>query len=143
MTNEAEYIYNKPWVVDWVNKRIVSDDDFDYQSPCIGRIKQGKLVGGVVYTNYTKTSINMNVAADGDGWINRTFIRKAFAYPFIQLGCHRITALVRADNEVALRFNERLGFKREGVIRQGEEDGCDLILLGMLKDECKWLKVKE
>jgi RimJ/RimL family protein N-acetyltransferase len=82
----------------------------------------------------------MNVAIDG-GRIGKGILREAFAIPFERLKCTRVSGLVRADNLAAQRFDEHLGFKREGVIRQGDDDGCDLIVYGMLKSECRWLGI--
>ena len=89
---------------------------------------------------YTGNGIMMNVAGGYKGWINRAFLRAAFAYPFKQLGCTRVSGLVRADNYAAQQFDERLGFKREGLVRRGDDDGTDLIMYGMLREECKWIK---
>jgi RimJ/RimL family protein N-acetyltransferase len=49
---------------------------------------------------------------------------------------------VREDNLDAQRFDEHLGFKREGLVRRGADDGTNLILYGMLKEECRWLEMK-
>lgn len=84
----------------------------------------------------------MSVASDGTGrWFNRTFLRAAFAYPFIQMKYTRVSGLVRVDNYAAQRFDEHLGFKREGLLRKGDDDGTDLILYGMLKEECRWIHI--
>ena len=74
--------------------------------------------------------------------MTKDFLFRSFAYPFIQLDCHRVTGLVRADNMEARRFDEHLGFKQEGVIRKGAADGTDMILYGMLKEECRFLGIK-
>lgn len=135
-------IYNVPAVNEWVSNKIHGDDKFPPEAPSIGMLENGKIVGGVVYTMYTGTGIMMNVAGGYKGWINREFLRVAFNYPFKQLGCTRVSGLIRVDNHVALDFDTRLGFKREGVIRKGDYDGTDLVLMGMLREECKWIKDK-
>lgn len=133
-------IFNVPAVNDWVSSKIYGRDRFPPDAPSIGLLENGRIVGGVVYTMYTGNGIMMNVAGGYKGWINRAFIRAAFAYPFKQLGCTRVSGLVRVDNFAAQKFDERLGFKREGVIRRGDDDGTDLIMYGMLREECKWIK---
>jgi RimJ/RimL family protein N-acetyltransferase len=52
-----------------------------------------------------------------------------------------VTGLVRVDNIEARRFDENLGFVQEGIIRRGADDGTDMILYGMLKEECRWLEL--
>lgn len=124
----------------WVSARIPGDDDFPPNSATIGLEEDGRLIAGVVYTHYSGSSITMSVAADKAGWLNRPFLRAAFDFPFNQLGVRRVSGLVRTDNLAAQRFDEHLGFKREGLIREGDDDGCDLILYGMLKSECRWIR---
>lgn len=134
-------VYNLPSVSHFVSEHIPGKDEFSPTDPNIGMLKDGKLIAGVVFNNYCGSSICMHVASTEKGWLNREFLRACFRYPFHQLKVNRITALVRTDNLDALRFDEHLGFKREGLIRRGDDDGCDLHLLGMLPDECKWLNI--
>lgn len=126
----------------WVGDR-VDETDFGSGAVGIGLEENGELISGVVYNMFTGPSICMHVAAvPGKRWMTREYLWRAFAYPFIQLKCHRITGLVRVDNLEAQRFDEHLGFKKEGLLRRACTDGTDMILYGMLKDECRWLGVK-
>lgn len=130
------------FISQWVGFRI---DEPDF-GPCtaIGLEEDGNLVAGVVYNLYNGPSICMHVAAEpGKRWMTKDYLYRCFAYPFEQLGCTRVTGLVKADNMEARRFDEHLGFKQEGIIRKGATDGTDMILYGMLKEECRWLGVKK
>lgn len=63
-------------------------------------------------------------------------------YAFERLGFHRISIGVVGFNERALRFWQNLGFKREGVQRDGYYcDGkySDFIMMSILEDEFKML----
>jgi RimJ/RimL family protein N-acetyltransferase len=133
-------VYNLPVVVQFVNALIPGNDKYPLDTGNIGLLRDGKLVGGVLFTRYTGTDICMHVAGNAPGWVTLEFIRAAFRVPFIQLGCRRCSGLVRTDNLAAQRFDEKLGFKREGVLRKADDDGCDLIIYGMLREECKWIK---
>lgn len=137
--SRKEIVYNSPEVQRFVSKQIFGRDDFPENSPNIGIVKDGRIIAGVVYNLYTGTGICMHVAAEGKGWMTKDFLRACFHYPFVQLGCRRVTGLVRVDNFQAQKFDEHLGFKREGIIRQGDDDGCDLIIYGMLRRECRWI----
>lgn len=129
-------------VIKWVGQR-VDENDFG-NATAIGLEYDGNLIAGVVYNMYTEAGISMHVAAEpGKRWMNRDFLFRAFAYPFLQLRCNRVTGLVRVDNIEARRFDEHLGFVQEGVIRKGAVDGTDMILYGMLKEECRWLGVRK
>ncbi|MDN7481927.1 GNAT family protein [Burkholderia orbicola] len=111
----------------------------------IGLEHDGHLVAGVVYQLYTGPggSMLMHVASDGSrAWLSRAYLAACFRYPFVQMQCRRVTGLVRADNAAAQRFDEHLGFRREGLLRQGCTDGTDMILYGMLASECRYLEGK-
>jgi RimJ/RimL family protein N-acetyltransferase len=59
---------------------------------------------------------------------------------FVKLNCHRVTTRIHVRNERAIRFNLGLGFKREGLIREGWGPGEDCVLLGLLKSEApQWM----
>lgn len=104
--------------------------------------RSGALIAGVVYQNYTKTDIHMHAAAlPGRRWLSRAFLGECFRYPFEQLRCVRVTGLVPGRNAEAQRFDEHLGFIREGRVRRILPDGDDLLIYGMLREECRWLKV--
>ena len=104
--------------------------------------KSGSLIAGCVYQNYTKTDIHMHAAAlPGKRWLSKAYLGECFRYPFEQLGCQRVTGLVPGRNEAAQGFDEHLGFVLEGRVRKILPDGDDLIIYGMLREECRWLKV--
>ena len=135
-------IYGQDELVrNWVAER-VHEDQFSNEV-AIGLEEDGHLIAGVVYNMYTGPSISMHVAAaPGRRWMTRDFLWRAFAYPFLQLKCQRVTGFVREDNLDAQRFDEHLGFVREGLLRQACEDGQNMIVYGMLREECRWLEIK-
>ena len=129
-------------VIEWVGERI-NESDFG-TATAIGLEEDGTLIAGVVYNLYNGPSICMHVAAEpGKHWLSKDFLFRVFAYPFLQLECNRVTGLVRVDNLKARRFDEHLGFVQEGVIRRGASNGLDMVLYGMLREECRWLGVKK
>ena len=125
----------------WVGP-LVDEPNFGPDASAIGMEQDGVLIAGVVFNHYTGGSINMHIAAlPGKRWATRQALFAAFAYPFIQLKCNRVTGFVREDNFAAQRFDEHLGFRREGLIRRACVDGTNMILYGMLREECRWLGV--
>lgn len=126
----------------WVAPQ-VAETSFENTAVGIGLEQDGELIAGVVFNMYTGPGISIHVAAvPGKRWMTRDYLFRTFAYPFLQLNCFRITGLVRTDNLDAQRFNEHLGFKREGLLRRACDDGTDMIVYGMLKEECRWLGIK-
>ena len=127
-------------VIAFVSKKL-EEYDFPKNASAIGVESNGKLIAGVVFDGYTQAGISMHVAAlEGKHWLSKEFLYAVFAYPFLQLGCNRVTGLVRADNFKAQKLDEHLGFIKEGLIRQGCSDGTNMILYGMLKNECRWIR---
>ncbi|VBB16575.1 GNAT family N-acetyltransferase [Burkholderia stabilis] len=119
---------------------LTGEESYPNYDDAIGLERDGKLVAGVLYQAYNGPSIVMHVAMSGSPHvITPGFICAAFRFPFILLRCNRISGYVRADNLAAQRLDEHLGFKREGVIREGASDRTDFILYGMLKHECRFL----
>lgn len=115
------------------------DTTFTRDAQFIGRLREdGTVWGVIVYDRFNEYSCEMHFAGD-KGWINRPLARAAFGYPFRQLGLARVTGLVDELKEDVLAMDQRMGFKVEGRIRRGLGDR-DIILLGMLKDECRYLK---
>lgn len=106
----------------------------------IGLEKDGEIVAVVIYDAFGENDLNMHIASDGTrAWMNKALLVSAFAYPFIQLGMLRVTGLVPADNEAALKFDEHLGFVREGYHPKAGPGGKDLISLGLLKENCRFI----
>lgn len=132
-------------VAEWVASRIRdmgAPPLKDYEA--IGVLKDGRLTGGVVYSEYREIApgchdMRMHCAGD-PGWLTKTTLRAFFGYPFRQIGCIRVTATVARANRRALDMNRRLGFKIEGCIRDGYGPGRDGLLLGMLRRECRWIE---
>lgn len=94
----------------------------------------------VFYNNYHWPSIDAHIVSDGSRkWMNKTFLRAMFDYPFNELKCSRITAPVKATNMEARKFVEKLGFVAEGTLRGYYSDGIDRILYGLLKKECRYV----
>jgi RimJ/RimL family protein N-acetyltransferase len=107
----------------------------------LGLERDGELVAGVLYEGYNHHNIWMHVAAEpGKKWLNREFLRYCFHYPFVELGCNRVSGYVEAHNADARRFDEHLGFQQEAVLQGAASDGGDVILYVMRRDDCRYLE---
>lgn len=123
----------------------IGEECFEYgpSTKCLANLDDhGNIRAVVVYDRITDYDCMMHIASDGTkNWMSRQYLVMAFHVPFVQWGLRRVTGLVKAGNEQALSFDKHLGFVQEGVIRCGFGD-CDGILLGMLKEECRFLNRK-
>lgn len=106
----------------------------------IGLLKDGAIVAGVLYDNFTGKAVQMHVASDGSRkWMNREYLRTCFDYPFRQLGVNKVIGIVDSTNTDALRFDQHLGFVTEAVIKDAGKHG-DLHILSMTRQQCRFLK---
>lgn len=137
-----------------MNKLIYGDDErllpwaaarigvvsFKPDAHTIGYERDGELIAVAVFDGFSVGDCNMHIASDGTGhWLTREFLAASFAYPFIQCGLRRVTGLVPAKNADALRFDQHLGFRREGYHPKAADNGGDLISLGMLREHCRFI----
>ena len=102
----------------------------------------GKLLGGVIFREYTGASITIHLAGFSPHWVSRDLIWVVMHYPFVQLSCVSLFAQVRSLNKRAIGFIENFGFKYEVTIPEVYSDGEDLIVYRLRKENCRWLKLK-
>jgi hypothetical protein len=93
----------------------------------------------VGYTAFIGRTCAMHVVVQRPELLTRRMVRDAFAYPFEVCGCEAVLALVDSDNAAALAFDRRLGFR--DIVRVPHAGAqADLIILQMLRAECRWLR---
>lgn len=110
----------------------------------IARMAHGELLGGVVFSNWTRQSIGIHSAGFWPNWVNRDLLWCVFNYPFNQLGVSNIIGQVAADNAPALKFNFNLGFRevaRVPDVFQGPfGKGIECVVMQMHRPDCRFLK---
>ena len=106
----------------------------------LGLEKDGELIAGVIYEGWNGVNVWMHVAAQpGAKWLTRDYLRYCFHYPFVELGCKRVSGYVEASNELARRFDEHLGFRQEAILEGAASDGGDVILYVMRREDCRYV----
>jgi RimJ/RimL family protein N-acetyltransferase len=129
----------RPVFIDWA-QRALGGIRLARDAKTIAAVRDGEILAVVCYDTFTAFDCHMHIASNGSRrWISRALLREAFAYPFIQCGLRRVTGLVAASNQDAMRFDLHLGFRIEGLCREGAPDG-DLFILGMLRRECRFIQ---
>jgi len=122
----------------WAQARV--GVNFRSDAKAIGVEREGELRAVVVYDGFSDTDCYMHIASDGSrGWMTKSLLLAAFAYPFIQCGFRRVTGLVPASNREALEFDEHIGFVREGYHPEAGPNGDDLVSLGLLRRNCRFI----
>jgi len=100
------------------------------------------LVGTCGYYDWNKTSHRAEIGYDlepaqwGKG-IMAEALRAVLRYGFEEMGSNRIQAIIDSENVRSIKLVERLGFKREGVLRQNS------YFRGRFRDEVCFSLLKE
>lgn len=134
---------NDLFVSEWVRKRLNGIVD-DFGHCCaIGVANNDEIIAGVVYNEYRPgMDIQLSTAAiPGSNWLTKKNLVAFFEFPFLQLRLPRVTSFVPSKNDTAIKFNNKLGFVLEGKMRKALVDD-DLLMFGMLKEECRWITEK-
>jgi RimJ/RimL family protein N-acetyltransferase len=110
--------------------------------PCvaIGVAHRRDIVAAAIYSNYRHPNIEVTFVTSSPRWASPGAVQAIFRYPFIQLGCKRITAITEATNQPARAFLCRLGFKQEGIHPDSfpDDDGVSYGILA--RDAERWTK---
>ena len=135
----TQLIYDdQPALLAWAAERI-GLLAFSADAKAFGVQQDGELCAVVVWDSFSQADCCMHVASTGTGhWLNRKVLVQAFGYPFVDLKLRRVTALIPAKKAEAIRFNEHLGFKLEGLCPEAMPDD-DIQVRGMLRRECRFI----
>lgn len=106
----------------------------------IGLKRDGGLIAGVVYEGYNRHNMWMHVAAiPGRHWLVRGYIKACFVYPFEVCKVQRVSGYVDDSNMEARRFDEHLGFRVEARLRGAANDGGDVLIYVMRREDCRYV----
>lgn len=129
---------NSPEVAEWVRAAIPKVACWTDGFKSLAAFEGGEIAGAVVYDAFTPHDCCIHVRLEKPGCKVPGVLRAVFAYPFEQLGLKRITGLVGAKNDKGKQLCTWLGFRFEGVKREGLGDE-DEVIFGMTRSECPWL----
>jgi len=105
----------------------------------IGVALKGTIIAAAIFYDYRGTSIEVTFVTTTPRWASREAIRAILHYPFVQIGCKRLTAITEESNAAARGFLERLGFREEGIHPDGFESGAGISYGLLRKDAERWL----
>ena len=128
-------------LLDWAEHRNPARR-FRSDARAIGMRSNGQLRAVTVYDSWSGNDCLIHVASDGrPNWFTREYAIRTMAYPFNQCQLHRISCLISITNMKSIRFTLQFGgWVHEGTQREAGYAGEDLLLFGMLKEDCRWLR---
>lgn len=105
----------------------------------IGVVHRNEIVAVAVFNNYRPPNIEITFVTSSPRWASPGAVKAIMRYPFKQLGCKRITAVIEATNQPARAFNCRLGFKLEGIHPDMFASGAAESYGLLLEDAQRWV----
>ena len=124
------------FVVDGLKDKI---EDY-IPSLAIGFYKDKELIGGALI-NAIRPGRDCwcSIYTNSPLWGKRHILRHFFSVVFCLIEAKRCSVFVSVSNQKSYKLGLRLGFKKEGILRQYRDNGEDCYVMGMLKKECIWL----
>ena len=125
----------RPEYPEWAAQNLKIDREYFGNCSTISVWSDESLCAVIVYSAYNSHNCEVTVSAVNKWWLRREVMDVLMNYPFNQLGCRRITLLIRDGNRLVSRLVEKLGFIQEGRLREFYPDGNDCLVYGLLKTE--------
>ena len=120
-------------VARWVCKKLHSAPQEGSEG--IGLEKDGKLVAGVCYDNWTGRSIMAHIVVDGR--MTPAYLHAIFHYPFEHLGLEKVICPIAQSNTESIRLATKMNFTREATLRDAHPDG-DIYLYTLKRKDCRF-----
>jgi hypothetical protein len=133
------YCFDRDIVSPWVCERAGGHPT--QMGSAIGQMRDGILVAGVMYDEYTGSSISMHARIDSPRSITRRFWWMCFDYAFNQLGVKRVTGMVRETNARSNKLVSHLGGRIEAILSDYFPDGDGIVYI-MRREDCRCLKLE-
>ena len=73
----------------------------------------------------------------------RKLLFAVFDYAFNKAGVETLLGVVNSNNELAMKYDQNLGFKEVHRLEGMHDDGGDLVLFAMKKADCRFIRSKK
>lgn len=123
-----------PWVKAEASPVLCQDTDG------IVAVRGDQLLAAAIFDSFSANSCLAHIVVKDPMVLRHGFLETGFRFVFEFKNRGLMTGLTPADNEAALRFNKKIGFREVYRIPEGYRVGIDYVLQEMRKDECRWLR---
>lgn len=132
LTNDFEW--------EWVIKRACPMPVYDSQGIVAYDERSGKIAGVVVMDSWTQSGCQAHIAIENPFCIRSGLLHEVARHVHIACGRRYIFGLVPANNEKALRFDQKIGFTEVARVPDGYAEGVDYVVMRLSKDDNMWLE---
>ena len=92
------------------------------------------------FTAFIGKTCQIHVVNFNKKYTPRKLLWATFDYPFRQLGLESLIGIVNSNNEQAMKYDQNLGFKEVHRFVGLHDNGGDIVIFEMKKDECRFVK---
>ena len=92
------------------------------------------------FTAFVGKTCQIHVVNFNKKYTPRKLLWATFDYPFRQLGLESLIGIVNSNNEQAMKYDQNLGFKEVHRFKGLHDDGGDIVVFELKKDECRFIK---
>lgn len=124
-------------VIDWMLDKM--GGRFSQDAIGFGLVENGAIIAAAAFDVYRPCSNSIECAMAFDKPVTRRFLRECACFVYQNLGVNRAQAVINLSNLKSINTTLRLGFTIEGLLRQGGTNGEDAVIMGLLRDECRWI----
>ena len=101
--------------------------------------EDGEYCAGVIFDTWSVTSGQCHVVIENPMVLRRGFLHEVFCYFFNTCGKILLVGVTPSNNDAALRFNKKIGFREVYRIPNGHDYNVAQVIQEMRKDECRYL----
>lgn len=125
-------------VAKFVSARIPhAGDDWGPMSAVGVLDSENKLIAGAVFSMFYPEfgTIQVSMAADSPRWATKKVIREILSTAFDKYGCNKVWTSTPHKSDRVIKFNKRIGFTEEAVLRDHFGKGSHATICRMLKKD--------
>lgn len=119
------------WVAGYLDRAYAAD-----RSNALGLVRNGEIVAGVIYEQWTGRSLVAHIAVIGR--MNREFVRAIFDYAFNVCDVEKAIVTIASNNAKSIKLVENMGFTEETRIKDAIPGG-DMLIYSLTKPLCRFL----
>lgn len=127
---------NNGTITKWICYKLNLQTDWLGEYFTIGFFYENRIIGGLIYHDIRPhQDVWWTLYTNDKHWCNRRILRFMFSVAFDYFGCQRISMRTTVNNKKCQKLARQLGFKTEGVLRRYADNGDDVIIMGILKEQ--------
>lgn len=132
----SKLVFDHQRIADWCESRIEHFSGWGSEPRAIGLETDGELTAGVVYTNFSPGNVFGSIVVER---MNRRFLYAIFYNPFIAWKVRHISCVIEESNAKSFKLCRHMGFSVRGRLPESAAQGEDVIIMGLLKRDCRFL----